>query len=92
MQKRIKSRLIRFTVEECESISEQASACGLTFSEFLRRRALGKRIVPKTDLQKINEIRRLGGLQKHLAAIYPEQKAEFGRVLNEIILFLRREV
>lgn len=69
---------------------EQCLRTNLTVSEFTRRRLLGKRIVSKADLQLINEIRRLGGLQKHLAAIYPEQKIEFGLVLNEIILFLRR--
>lgn len=81
---------LRLTPEERGFIEEQANATGLTISDFLRKRALGKRIVPKADLQLLNEVRRLGGLQKHLASIYPAQKLEFGRVLNEIILFLRR--
>lgn len=90
MQRRVKSIEVRLTVEERSFIDEQAAATGLTISDFIRKRSLGKRIVSKADLQLINDIRRLGGLQKHLAAIYPEQKLEFGRVLNEIILFLRR--
>ena len=90
MQQRTSRVELRLTPEERGFIEEQAGATGLTISDFLRKRALGKRIVPKADLHLLNEVRRLGGLQKHLASIYPAQKVEFGRVLNEIILFLRR--
>ena len=91
MQRLNKSRLIRLTEEQEAFIIEQAKASGLTFSEFIRRRALGKRIVSKADLQLINQVSKLGGLMKHLASIYPEQRLEFGKVLNETILFLRRQ-
>ena len=91
MQPRSKSKLIRLTEEETEFIAEQARASGLTTSEFIRRRAMGKRIVSKADLQLINQVAKLGGLMKHLASIYPAQRVEFGRVLNETILFLRKQ-
>jgi len=54
-------------------------------SEFVRRRMMGKPVVSRSDLQMINEVRRLGGLQKHLAAVYPNHKVAFGTVLNRII-------
>ena len=81
---------MKLTEEERAFVDEQCLRTHLTISEFTRRRLLGKRIVSKADIQLINEVRRLGGLQKHLASIYPAQKLEFGRVLNEVILFLRR--
>ncbi len=46
---------------------------------------MGKPVVSRSDLQMINEVRRLGGLQKHLAAVYPNHKVAFGTVLNRII-------
>ena len=91
MQHRTKNRRLRLTLEEDDFIVEQAKAAGLTVSEFMRRRALSKRIVSKADLQLINQVSKLGGLMKHLASVYPEQRLEFGKVLNETILFLRSQ-
>ena len=41
---------VRVSEEENRQIREQAEMSHLTISEFMRRRVLGKRIVPKTDL------------------------------------------
>ena len=89
-QQRTRFVKIRLTEREFEFVQHQSEGASLTLSEYIRRRMLGKRVVSRTDIRLQNEVRRLGGLQKHLAAIYPEQKVEFGRVLNEIILWLRR--
>lgn len=37
---------IRFEPEDVAKIKERAAEAGITFSEYVRRRALGKRIVP----------------------------------------------
>jgi hypothetical protein len=52
--------------EERLEIAAQAEISHLTVSEYVRRRVLGKRIIPKTDLAVLAELRRLGGLLKHV--------------------------
>jgi hypothetical protein len=57
---------VRCYPEEKEQIQASAKAAGISTGEFLRRSALGRRIVAKGDVRQMNEILRLGGLQKHL--------------------------
>jgi hypothetical protein len=57
---------VRCPPEEKEAIQEKAKAAGLSLGEFLRRSALGRRIDAQCDTEMIMELRRLGGLQKHL--------------------------
>jgi hypothetical protein len=66
MIERSRSVGIRLSEEENQRIREQAEMSHLTISEFMRRRALGKQIVPKSDLGILSELRRLGGLLKHV--------------------------
>ena len=57
---------IRITEEERAILREQANCASLTMSEYLRRTALGKRILSTMDQKAAGELARLGGLQKHL--------------------------
>jgi hypothetical protein len=57
---------VRLSEEEHRKIREQADASLLSVSEFIRRRAFGKQIVPQSDLRVLAELRRLGGLLKHI--------------------------
>ena len=57
---------MRFRPDEITRLSDQAEACGLSLSELIHRRALQRKIVPATDLKTISELRRIGGLVKHL--------------------------
>ena len=64
---------VRFNVEEQKQIQDKAGASSLTISEFIRRLALGKQIVPKSELIAIGqltrilgELKRLGGLLKNI--------------------------
>lgn len=57
---------VRCYPEEKAQIQESAKAAGISTGEFLRRSALGRRIVAKGDTRQMNEILKLGGLQKHL--------------------------
>ncbi len=63
-----KDKWIKFrcTAEDYQAISNKAIAAGLTTSEYLRRTALSRRIMVRTDIRMMNELLRLGGLQKHL--------------------------
>ena len=57
---------VRFCSSEVIELSNQAEVSGLSVSELIRRRALEKRITAVTDLKMLSELRRLGGLIKHL--------------------------
>ncbi len=56
----------RVTVEERQEIQEQAEASGLSVSEYVRRRALGRRVDSVTDVKMISELRRQGGFLKKI--------------------------
>ena len=56
---------LRLTVAEHHQLVEAADLAGLSVSELVRRRALGRTIQAASDLTTIRELRRLGGLQKH---------------------------
>ncbi|HAF4865959.1 TPA: mobilization protein [Salmonella enterica] len=80
---------IRCYPEEKEQIVASARAGGLSTGEYLRRCALGRRIVAKTDTELKKELLRLGGLQKHLynqmrEMMTTELSQEFARTLAEI--------
>lgn len=60
-----KRRTVRLSSEDEEQIKLQAECAGLSVAEFMRRRVLGKKIVPRTELVIVYELRRMGGLLKH---------------------------
>uniref|UniRef100_E6PP72 Mobilization protein MobB n=1 Tax=mine drainage metagenome TaxID=410659 RepID=E6PP72_9ZZZZ len=66
-QKRVE---IRWARDDYQAVVHKAQACGLTLSAFIRRATMGRRITTLTDQTAIAELRRLGGLLKHL---YPKQ-------------------
>ena len=57
----------RLTEAGRKDLVAQASAAGLSLSEYVRRRALGHPVVSRTDAAMIRELRRQGGLIKHFA-------------------------
>lgn len=57
---------MRLSIEEQLQLREDADLAGLTVSEFIRRRVFQRPVHAATDLTMIRELRRLGGLQKHL--------------------------
>lgn len=56
----------RLTEKEKDFIHAQAEAAGLPASEYVRAIALGHEIRTQADVAVLNELRRLGGLCKHL--------------------------
>ena len=66
-QKRVE---IRWARDDYQAVVHKAQACGLTLSAFVRRATMGRRITTLTDQTAIAELRRVGGLLKHL---YPKQ-------------------
>lgn len=55
---------------ERQAIREKAALAELTLSDYLRRVALGRVIPSATDRETAGELRRLGGMLKHL---YPKE-------------------
>ena len=57
---------VRVTPEEKASIKEQAGFAAMTVSEFGRRRFLGRPVIASVDAIMVRELRRIGGLLKHI--------------------------
>ncbi len=57
---------IRWSAEELAVAKRHADMAGLSLSEFVRRVATRQPLVAKSDQETIAELRKLGGLIKHL--------------------------
>ena len=86
----------RATEEELDIIRENAELAGLTNSEYVRRRALKIQVVAKVELHILSELKRLGGLIKHLYnesnGLYSIETAEALNALTSYIRALEREL
>lgn len=82
---------IRFKPDEKTSAEALAREAGLTLSEYMRRRALGLRVHSKADVQMISELRRLGGLVKHIHnQTDGENSVKTAAVLVELVQAIKR--
>ena len=74
-----------------KTVVEQARACGLTVSSYCRSLILGRVVTSRTDLVTVNELRRLGGLLKH---IHNESRGVYSAAtaaaLNDVRTAIRR--
>jgi hypothetical protein len=81
---------VRFTETEREFLASEADVCGLSVSSLIRGRSLGKRVTSKADLRVLAELRRMGGLMKHL---HNETKGAYSALtsdcLREIAAYIR---
>jgi hypothetical protein len=57
---------VRVSPAEKEQLREIAAAAGVPVAQLVRRRALGRPVVARTDATAIRELRRLGGLVKKI--------------------------
>lgn len=57
----------RLSEKDRKDLVDQATAAGLSVSEYIRRRALGHPVLAQADAAMIRELRRQGGLIKHYA-------------------------
>ncbi|ALR07865.1 mobilization protein (plasmid) [Xylella fastidiosa] len=65
-RQKTKHVMVRVTPEQLASLREKATDSGVTVPEYLRACGLNHRIRSKMEAHIINELRRLGGLQKYL--------------------------
>ena len=85
----------RLTPRELMEVREQARTAGMTLSKYLRHRLLGHRVVANADQAMIRELRRLGGLAKHLhvqsGGVYRDETAAVLVAVRRCIEKLARE-
>jgi hypothetical protein len=77
---------VRVTPTEKAELKETADLAGLSVSEYVRRRALGRAVVAHADALTIKELRRLGGLVKHL---HNESKGAYREETGAALVSLR---
>lgn len=70
------SRMLKVRYSEAEAVrlAEMASQVGISQSELIRRWISEKRIVSRADARLVSEMRREGGLLKHLALMLIEER------------------
>lgn len=80
---------LRVTQSELDQLREEADMAGLSLSEMVRRRYFGMPIIARSDEVTIRELRRLGGLVKHLhnqsKGAYSEEVTQAIRALTQAI-------
>lgn len=94
-EKRQREKLVkcRCTEAEFEAINRKAVAAGLTTSEYLRRCALNRRIMVRTDIRMMNELLRLGGLQKHLyTQMQDKMTTDLSRQFSEVLTSIKHAI
>jgi hypothetical protein len=57
---------VRLTASEKARLKEDADIASLSVSELVRRRYFGRPIIASADAVMIKELRRIGGLLKHV--------------------------
>jgi hypothetical protein len=77
---------LRLTKSEKERLREDADFAGLSMSELVRRRYFGRPIIANADEIMIKELRRLGGLLKH---VHNESGGVYNKETAEAIVALR---
>lgn len=92
-RKREKLVKCRCTDEEFETINRKAQVAGISTSELLRRSALNRKIMVRTDLKLMNELLRLGGLQKHLYNEMREKMTtDLSHQFSDVLVEIKRAI
>jgi len=81
------------TEEEANILKEKAKAAGISTSDLLRRSALNRKIVTRTDQRLMNELLRLGGLQKHLFnQMQDNMTTELSKQFSEVLVEVKKAI
>jgi len=71
---------LRLAADEKDRLKSDADLAGLSVSEIVRRHYFGRPVIANADAAMIREMRRMGGLMKHLhnesGGAYSEQTSE----------------
>ena len=77
---------VRLTSAEKARLREDADLAGVSVSELVRRRYFGKPIVANADAVMLKELRRLGGLAKHL---HQESRGAYSKETAAALIAIR---
>ncbi|WP_445369969.1 plasmid mobilization protein (plasmid) [Methylomonas sp. BW4-1] len=77
---------LRLTASEKQRLREDADLAALSMSELVRRRYFGRPIIANADAIMIKELRRLGGLVKH---IHNESNGVNSKETAEVLVALK---
>ena len=80
---------IRLTANELAELSEAAAIAKVSLSEYVRRRSLGRPVIASADLATVSELRRLGGLLKH---VHTESGGAYSEATAAAITAIRRHI
>ena len=80
---------LRLAPDEKERLRSDADLAGVSVSEVIRRHYFGRPIIANADAAMIRELRRMGGLMKHLhiesGGMYSERT---GAAINAIVYYI----
>ena len=80
---------LRLAAEEKDRLKSDADLAGLSVSEIVRRHYFGRPIIANADLVMVKEMRRMGGLMKHLhnesGGAYSKQTSD---AINSIVKYI----
>jgi hypothetical protein len=82
--------LIRLRPDEHARIKQRAESCAVNVSEYIRRCALDRPLTARVDIEALAELRRQGGLIKHLALSDRSHGYEYRVALNLIHETIRK--
>lgn len=80
---------LRLTSQEKGSLESEAYSYGMSMSELVRRRYFGRPIITSVDMAMIKELRRIGGLLKH---IHVDSNGAYSAQTAETLTVLRRYI
>ncbi|MDY7563441.1 MULTISPECIES: plasmid mobilization protein MobA [unclassified Pseudomonas] len=94
-EKRLREIVLRLrcTEDEAKKITDKARAAGISTSDLLRRSALNRKIMTRTDTRLMGELLRLGGLQKHLYnQMQSDMTTELSKQFSQVLVSLKKAV
>ena len=88
-RKRLTRIDLRCDAAEKEALRQKAADCGMSLSMFILEAACGRTIRSRVDDQVINELRRLGGLQKYL---FKEGGGQLSKEYSDVLLAIQSAI
>lgn len=80
---------LRLASDEKDRLKSDADLAGISVSEVVRRHYFGRPIIANADLVMVKEMRRMGGLMKHLhnesGGVYSKQTSD---AINAIVKYI----
>lgn len=80
---------VRLTSAEKQRLRDDAETAGVSVSELVRRRYFGRPLLAAADLTMIRELRRIGGLLKH---VHTESGGAYSQATAAVLVELRKQI